>query len=130
LDAARRVFLDRGYGGATVDAIAEEAGFSKGGVYSQFGSKADMFMALLERRITERAAEKERVAAGKSPSEAAREPLLAAHPGGGGGERGGVGAAVGGSRRPRRPRPRPHPPVRGGAPAHGRAPRRAGRGTP
>jgi AcrR family transcriptional regulator len=79
LDAARRVFLDRGYGGATVDAIAEEAGFSKGVVYSQFGSKADMFMALLERRITERAAENERVAAGKSPSEAARELLLAAN---------------------------------------------------
>lgn len=78
LDAARRVFLDRGYGGATVDAIAEEAGFSKGVVYSQFGSKADMFMALLEQRITERAAENERVAAGKSAAVAARELLLAA----------------------------------------------------
>src|SRR2546429_3688057 len=79
LDAARRVFLDRGYGGATVDAIAEEAGFSKGVVYSQFGSKADMFMALLEQRITERAAQNERVAAGKSPADAARELLLAAN---------------------------------------------------
>jgi AcrR family transcriptional regulator len=78
LDAARRVFLDRGYGGATVDAIAEEAGFSKGVVYSQFGSKADMFMALLERRITDRAAQNERVAAGKSLAEAGRELLLAA----------------------------------------------------
>ena len=79
LDAARRVFLDRGYGGATVDAIAEEAGFSKGVVYSQFGSKADMFMALLEQRITERAAQNERIAAGKSVAEAARELLLAAN---------------------------------------------------
>jgi AcrR family transcriptional regulator len=78
LDAARRVFLDRGYGGATVDAIAEEAGFSKGVVYSQFGSKADMFMALLEQRITERAAQNERLAAGKSLAEAARELLRAA----------------------------------------------------
>ncbi len=78
LDAARRVFLDRGYGGATVDAIAEEAGFSKGVVYSQFGSKADMFMALLEQRITERAAQNERLVAGKSLAEAARELLLAA----------------------------------------------------
>jgi AcrR family transcriptional regulator len=73
LDAARHVFLDRGYGGATVDAIAEEAGFSKGVVYSQFGSKADMFMALLERRITERGAQNERAAAGKSVAEGARE---------------------------------------------------------
>ena len=78
LDAARHVFLDRGYGGATVDAIAEEAGFSKGVVYSQFGSKADMFMALLEQRITERAAQNERLVAGKSLAEAARELLLAA----------------------------------------------------
>src|SRR5215470_5035871 len=60
LDAARRVFLARGYGGATLDAIAEEAGFSKGVVYSQFSSKADLFMALLEERISERAAENER----------------------------------------------------------------------
>jgi AcrR family transcriptional regulator len=73
LDAARRVFLDRGYGGATVDAIAEEAGFSKGVVYSQFGSKADMFMALLEQRITRRMAQNESVAATTSVAEAVRE---------------------------------------------------------
>jgi len=78
LDAARRVFLDRGYGGATVDAIAEEAGFSKGVVYSQFGSKADMFMELLEQRIADRAAQNERLAAGKPLAAAARELLLAA----------------------------------------------------
>jgi AcrR family transcriptional regulator len=34
LEAARRVFLERGYAGATLDAIADEAGFSKGVVYS------------------------------------------------------------------------------------------------
>ena len=34
LAAARRVFLHRGYSGATLDAIAQEAGFSKGVVYS------------------------------------------------------------------------------------------------
>jgi AcrR family transcriptional regulator len=55
LGAARGVFLDRGYHGATVDEIAEQAGFSKGVVYSQFGNKADLFMALLEDRIDERA---------------------------------------------------------------------------
>ena len=56
LDAARRVFLERGYAGASVDAIAEEAGFSKGVVYSQFEGKADLFLALLEERIAERGA--------------------------------------------------------------------------
>ena len=55
LAAARRVFLARGYVSASLDAIAEEAGFSKGVVYSQFASKADMFLSLLETRIAERA---------------------------------------------------------------------------
>jgi AcrR family transcriptional regulator len=57
LEAARRVFLDRGYHGATVEEIADEAGFSRGVVYSQFGAKADLFLALLERRMAERAAQ-------------------------------------------------------------------------
>jgi AcrR family transcriptional regulator len=54
LDAACQVFVARGYGGASLEAIADEAGFSRGVVYSQFGSKADMFFALLDRRIEER----------------------------------------------------------------------------
>jgi AcrR family transcriptional regulator len=63
LDAARRTFLARGYAGATVDAIAEEAGFSKGVVYSQFVGKPDLFLALLEQRIVERGAANAEVAA-------------------------------------------------------------------
>src|SRR6266704_5306625 len=62
LAAARRVFLARGYAGATLDAIAQEAGFSKGVVYSQFDSKADLFLALLEARIAERAEQNDRLA--------------------------------------------------------------------
>jgi AcrR family transcriptional regulator len=62
LAAARRVFLDRGYHGATLEQIADEAGFSKGVVYSQFDGKADLFLALLEARISERAAENARLA--------------------------------------------------------------------
>src|SRR5262245_12246383 len=61
LAAARRVFLARGYHGATLEAIAVEAGFSKGVVYSQFESKADLFLALLDERIGERAAENAKV---------------------------------------------------------------------
>jgi len=55
LAAARRVFMARGYHGATLEQIADEAGFSKGVVYSQFDSKGDLFLALLETRIAERA---------------------------------------------------------------------------
>ncbi len=78
LASARRVFLDRGYAGATLEDIAEEAGFSKGVVYSQFGSKADLFLALLERRIAERADENERIAAGEAGAEGLREILRTA----------------------------------------------------
>ncbi len=61
LSAARQVFIDKGYAGATLEAIAEEAGFSKGVMYSQFESKADLFLTLLERRIEERTEQGERV---------------------------------------------------------------------
>ena len=62
LAAARRVFLERGYFAATLDQIADEAGFSKGAVYSRFASKADMFLALLEDRIAERAGQNAQLA--------------------------------------------------------------------
>ena len=62
LSAARRVFLARGYHAATLEQIADDAGFSKGVVYSQFQSKADLFLALLEARIEERAQENARLA--------------------------------------------------------------------
>jgi AcrR family transcriptional regulator len=62
LQAARRVFMSRGFHTATLDQIAEEAGFSKGAIYSQFESKADVFLTLLERRIVERAGRQARFA--------------------------------------------------------------------
>lgn len=60
LSTAREVFVERGYGAATLDQIAEAAGFSKGVVYSQFDSKADLFLTVLERRVEERAAQNRR----------------------------------------------------------------------
>lgn len=62
LAAARRVFVDRGFHAASLDLIAAEAGFSKGVVYSQFRSKADLFLTLLEERIAVRAGEELRLA--------------------------------------------------------------------
>lgn len=78
LAAAREVFLSRGYAGATLEAVANEAGFSTGVVYSQFGSKAELFFALLERRIDERAAQNERVAAQLPGAEGLRELIRVA----------------------------------------------------
>lgn len=46
--AARTVFAKEGFGGASVDRIAEEAGFTKGAFYSNFESKEDIFLQLLE----------------------------------------------------------------------------------
>jgi AcrR family transcriptional regulator len=70
LDAARAVFCESGYAKATLGAIAERAGFSKGVVYSQFDSKADLFLVLIERRIEERAAQNLRLTDGRAPDEA------------------------------------------------------------
>jgi AcrR family transcriptional regulator len=47
LQAAGRVFAQHGYAGASVDAVAEEAGYSKGAVYSNFESKEDIFLELM-----------------------------------------------------------------------------------
>lgn len=54
LASARRQFEQHGFHGATLEAIADEAGFSKGVVYSRFGSKDDLFLALLEQNIERR----------------------------------------------------------------------------
>jgi AcrR family transcriptional regulator len=55
LDAAVSVFAEVGYAAASLDRIAEVAGFSKGVVYSRFDSKADLFLAALQRRSDDRA---------------------------------------------------------------------------
>lgn len=51
LDAAEEVFAQQGFHGASVEKVAEEAGYSKGAVYSNFGGKEDLFFALLDRRM-------------------------------------------------------------------------------
>jgi AcrR family transcriptional regulator len=54
LVAARRVFGKRGYHGASIEQIADEAGLSNGAIYYNFDSKGDLFLALLEERTEER----------------------------------------------------------------------------
>jgi AcrR family transcriptional regulator len=56
LAAARAVFARDGFHGATLERVAEAAGFTKGAVYSAFASKADLFLAVYEGRAAERAA--------------------------------------------------------------------------
>lgn len=49
LEAAATVFARRGFEGASVDDIVEEAGLSKGAMYANFASKEALFLALLDR---------------------------------------------------------------------------------
>ncbi|WP_159501706.1 TetR/AcrR family transcriptional regulator [Microbacterium sp. 18062] len=52
VDAASEVFAESGLEGASVEAICERAGFTRGAFYSNFGSKEELLLALM-RRIAE-----------------------------------------------------------------------------
>jgi AcrR family transcriptional regulator len=51
LDAAAEVFIRRGFGGASVEEICAEAGYTRGAFYSNFESKEQMFTELLHDRV-------------------------------------------------------------------------------
>lgn len=59
LQAARAEFAKAGFEGARVDKIAERSGMSKGLIYHHFGSKDDLFIAVLEDIYSELRAENE-----------------------------------------------------------------------
>ena len=48
VEAATRVVASRGFHAATVDEIAEEAGYSVGALYSNFDGKDDLFLAVFD----------------------------------------------------------------------------------
>jgi AcrR family transcriptional regulator len=51
LEAAERVFLRRGLKGSSVEEIAAEAGYTRGAFYSNFASKDELFVELLQDRV-------------------------------------------------------------------------------
>jgi len=51
LDAAQRVFADKGYASSTIEAIASEAGVAVDTVYAGFGSKRALLSALMDVRV-------------------------------------------------------------------------------
>jgi len=55
--AAATVFAQRGYEGASVEEIAEHAGYSHGAVYSNFAGKSDLFLAVFEGYMADRGQE-------------------------------------------------------------------------
>src|SRR5206468_10372086 len=52
--AARTVFLRDGFHAASLDQIADEAGYTKGAVYSNFASKDALFVAVLDGHFSDR----------------------------------------------------------------------------
>lgn len=51
LESAFETFSKLGFHGASVDKIAEHAGFSKGAVYAHFHTKEDLFLAIVEQQM-------------------------------------------------------------------------------
>ena len=49
IDAAERLFLDRGFGSVSMDELAEAAGVARRTLYNQFSSKEEIFRAMLLR---------------------------------------------------------------------------------
>ena len=54
IDAAARVFALRGFQAATVEEIAERAGYSHGAVYSNFAGKEELFLAVFGQYMAQR----------------------------------------------------------------------------
>jgi AcrR family transcriptional regulator len=55
--AAAKVFAQRGFQAASVEEIAEQAGYSHGAVYSNFDGKGELFLAVFEEYMAERVRE-------------------------------------------------------------------------
>jgi AcrR family transcriptional regulator len=57
LEVAERRFFADGYHGTRLDDVAEEAGYTKGAVYSAYQSKAGLFLALYDEVVEQRIGE-------------------------------------------------------------------------
>jgi AcrR family transcriptional regulator len=77
--AASRVFARNGFHATSLEAVAEEAGYSRGAVYYNFADKEELFLELLDRRCAERAQDLREVFADRGDIEAtSRQAQLAA----------------------------------------------------
>lgn len=65
IDTARELFLRDGYLATSLDRVAETAGYSKGAVYSNFASKDELCLAVLDALLAERATEIAAAVAGR-----------------------------------------------------------------
>jgi AcrR family transcriptional regulator len=78
IEAAAKVFARRGFQAASVEEIAEDAGYSHGAVYSNFDGKGELFLAVFEEYMAERVrelAETQAALPGDAPLEARARAL-------------------------------------------------------
>jgi len=76
VEAAARVFAERGYAGGSTNRIARTAGVSIGSLYEYFPNKASILVAVAERQLGRMIADVERLLEHTRPGGEALEPLL------------------------------------------------------
>src|ERR1700726_1668056 len=77
LDAARKVFVERGFEGASIDEIAEAARAGKPTIYARFGDKRALFTEVVTRDVLSRITEfKSDVPAGTTIEERLRSAAI------------------------------------------------------
>ena len=77
LEAARRLFAQRGLGEVTMEAVADEAGVGKGTVFRRFGDRAALLEALLDQQERELQEQLLRGPAPLGPGAPVRDRLIA-----------------------------------------------------
>jgi AcrR family transcriptional regulator len=79
LTAAAELFAERGVTGASVEQIAERAGYSRGAFYGNFEDKKELVVALLEQRTRQELTEVRALAKGTKVFADVLEPLRKWH---------------------------------------------------
>jgi AcrR family transcriptional regulator len=62
MHSAAKIFARRGLQQASIDEVADDAGFTKGAFYANFKSKEELFLAMLDERFAERLSEIDKIA--------------------------------------------------------------------
>jgi AcrR family transcriptional regulator len=65
MDSAAKLFAKRGLQQASIEELADDAGYTKGAFYANFKNKEELFLAMLDERFAERVEQIERVIRGE-----------------------------------------------------------------
>jgi AcrR family transcriptional regulator len=80
LDAAAKIFARRGIAGASIEEIAETAGFTRGAFHANFKSKDALFLTLVEKQVKATTSEIHELLATSNCAEETLRNLRAAYP--------------------------------------------------